>query len=105
MKEVFIIDACGIRCSTTTNVGVLDHFPDIAEALLARDWTSVDTALKHIASHEGVWTATGNEVIDWYESCSRAASSLCSYLHRGKRPPQLLSPSHPDATGKTSFRA
>jgi hypothetical protein len=37
VKEVFMLDAFGIRCSTSTNVGVLDHFPDIAEALLARD--------------------------------------------------------------------
>jgi peptidoglycan/xylan/chitin deacetylase (PgdA/CDA1 family) len=28
---------------------------------------SLDTALGHIAGHEGVWTATGSEVIDWYE--------------------------------------
>jgi allantoinase len=27
---------------------------------------SLDTALGHIAGHEGVWTATGSEVIDWY---------------------------------------
>ena len=28
---------------------------------------SLDTALGHIVGHEGVWTATGSEVIDWYE--------------------------------------
>jgi hypothetical protein len=47
-----------------TNVGVLEHFPDMRRRCSC-DWTSLDTALGHIASHEGVWTATGSEVIDW----------------------------------------
>ncbi|MGZ8210077.1 MAG: polysaccharide deacetylase family protein [Burkholderiales bacterium] len=37
-----VLDHYGIRCSTTLNVGVLEHFPDIADAMLARDWTFVN---------------------------------------------------------------
>src|SRR5690606_38405150 len=28
----------------------------------------LDTALKHILSHDGVWIATGSEIADWYYS-------------------------------------
>ena len=31
-----------MACSTTLNIGILAHFPDIAEAMLARDWTFVN---------------------------------------------------------------
>ena len=37
-----VLDQYKIRCSTTLNVGVLEHFPEIAEAMLARDWTFVN---------------------------------------------------------------
>src|SRR3972149_4680134 len=37
-----VLDEYRIRCSTTLNIGVLEHFPDIAEAMLKRDWTFVN---------------------------------------------------------------
>ena len=37
-----VLDRYQIRCSTTLNVGVLHHFPEIAEAMLARAWTFVN---------------------------------------------------------------
>jgi len=37
-----VLDRYGIRGSTTLNIGVLEHFPDIAEAMLKRDWTFVN---------------------------------------------------------------
>src|SRR5689334_14020005 len=37
-----ILDHYGIRCSTTLNIGVLEHFPDIAEEMLKRDWVFVN---------------------------------------------------------------
>src|SRR5262249_15485166 len=37
-----VLDHYQIRCSTTLNIGVLQHFPDIAEAMLKRDWTFVN---------------------------------------------------------------
>ena len=37
-----VLDHYGVRCSTTLNIGVLEHFPDIAEAMLERDWTFVN---------------------------------------------------------------
>jgi len=37
-----VLDAYGVRCSTTLNIGVLEHFPQIADAMLARDWTFVN---------------------------------------------------------------
>ena len=37
-----VLDQYQIRCSTTLNIGVLQHFPQIAEAMLKRDWTFVN---------------------------------------------------------------
>ena len=37
-----VLDRYQIRCSTTLNIGVLEHFPEIAEAMLKRDWTFVN---------------------------------------------------------------
>ena len=37
-----VLDRYQIRCSTTLNVGVLQHFPEIADAMLKRDWTFVN---------------------------------------------------------------
>ena len=37
-----VLDRYGVRCSTTLNIGVLSHFPEVAEAMLARDWTFVN---------------------------------------------------------------
>src|ERR1700756_2742015 len=48
-----VLDRYKIRCSTTLNVGVLEHFPEIAEAMLARDWTFVNHGFyktRHITS-------------------------------------------------------
>jgi allantoinase len=37
-----VLDHYGVRCSTTLNIGVLERFPDIAEAMLERDWVFVN---------------------------------------------------------------
>jgi peptidoglycan/xylan/chitin deacetylase (PgdA/CDA1 family) len=37
-----VLDRYEVRCSTTLNIGVLAHFPEVAEAMLARDWTFVN---------------------------------------------------------------
>ena len=37
-----VLDRYNIRCSTTLSIGVLEHFPEIAEAMLKRDWTFVN---------------------------------------------------------------
>ena len=37
-----VLDHYNIRCSTTLNIGVLQHFPQIADAMLKRDWTFVN---------------------------------------------------------------
>jgi peptidoglycan/xylan/chitin deacetylase (PgdA/CDA1 family) len=37
-----ILDHYDIKCSTTLSIGVLEHFPEIAEAMLKRDWTFVN---------------------------------------------------------------
>jgi allantoinase len=37
-----ILDHFGIRCSTSLNMSVFEHFPDIADAMLQRDWTFVN---------------------------------------------------------------
>jgi len=37
-----VLDRYGIRCSTTLNISVLEHFPDIAEEMLKRDWVFVN---------------------------------------------------------------
>ena len=37
-----VLDRYQIRCSTTLNIGVLQHFPEIADAMLKRDWTFVN---------------------------------------------------------------
>ena len=37
-----VLDHYQIRCSTTLNIGVLQHFPEIADAMLRRDWTFVN---------------------------------------------------------------
>ena len=35
-----VLDRYQIRCSTTLNIGVLQHFPEIADAMLKRDRTA-----------------------------------------------------------------
>ena len=37
-----VMDRYRIRGSTTLNIGVLEHFPDIAEAMLKRNWAFVN---------------------------------------------------------------
>ena len=37
-----VLDKYNIKCSTTLSVGVLEHFPQIAEAMLKRDWIFVN---------------------------------------------------------------
>ncbi|MCH8195648.1 MAG: polysaccharide deacetylase family protein [Chloroflexi bacterium] len=37
-----VLDRYKIKCSTTLNIGVLAHFPEIAEAMLQRDWAFVN---------------------------------------------------------------
>ena len=37
-----ILDRYNIKCSTTLSIGVLEHFPEIAEAMLKRDWIFVN---------------------------------------------------------------
>ena len=37
-----VLDRYNIKCSTTLSIGVLEHFPEIAEAMLKRDWTFVN---------------------------------------------------------------
>ena len=37
-----ILDRWRIRCSVTLNIGVLEHFPEIREAMLQRDWAFVN---------------------------------------------------------------
>ena len=37
-----VLDRYQVKCSTTLNIGVLSHFPEVAEAMLERDWTFVN---------------------------------------------------------------
>lgn len=37
-----VLDRYHIKCSTTLSIGVLEHFPEVAEAMLKRDWTFVN---------------------------------------------------------------
>jgi peptidoglycan/xylan/chitin deacetylase (PgdA/CDA1 family) len=37
-----VLDRYGIRCSTTLNLSVLSQFPEVREAMLARDWVFVN---------------------------------------------------------------
>ncbi|HEU0021288.1 MAG TPA: hypothetical protein VFR55_06410 [Dehalococcoidia bacterium] len=37
-----VLDEYRIRCSATLSLGVLEHFPEVAEAMLRRDWTFVN---------------------------------------------------------------
>jgi peptidoglycan/xylan/chitin deacetylase (PgdA/CDA1 family) len=37
-----VLDRYHIKCSTTLSLGVLEHFPEVAEAMLKRDWTFVN---------------------------------------------------------------
>jgi len=37
-----VLDRYGIRCSTTLNLSVLSQFPEVRDAMLARDWVFVN---------------------------------------------------------------
>lgn len=37
-----VLDRYGIRCSATLSIGVLEHFPEIRDAMLQRDWAFVN---------------------------------------------------------------
>ncbi|MGZ9005666.1 MAG: polysaccharide deacetylase family protein [Burkholderiales bacterium] len=61
-----VLDHYGIRCSTTLNVGVLEHFPDIADAMLARDWTFVNHGFYHTRY---ITTFSENQERELFQRC------------------------------------
>src|SRR3977135_4653855 len=83
-KNFSLICSKYYRCSTTLNVGVLQHFPEIADAMLKRDWTFVN----HGFYNTRYITAFSEEQErEFFERCRETFRSLTGRELRGKSGP------------------
>ena len=82
LMELF--DRCRIRCTVSLSMAVLDLYPEIAEAMLARDWELMSHGLYNTRYH---WNYSEDE--------ERAAIAHCQQIHRrhtGRDLPGWFSP-------------
>ncbi len=59
-----VLDKHGIRCCPSLNLGVLDHYPEIAEAMVSRNW---DFMSHGIYNTQYVNTWSEQQERDWYQ--------------------------------------
>ena len=83
------LDRYKIRCSTTLNVGVLQHFPEIAEAMLARDWTFVNHGFYNTRY---ITTFSEEQEREFFERCRETFARLTGRELRGQSGPATSSP-------------
>lgn len=78
------IDRYEIPCTASLNAGVLDHFPEIAEAMAARNWDYMSHGLYNTRTLRGM---TEDEERDFYAECNRVLER-----HTGKKFSGMLGP-------------
>jgi peptidoglycan/xylan/chitin deacetylase (PgdA/CDA1 family) len=82
-----VLDEFGVRCSAGLNVAVLKHFPDIAEAMLRRDWAFIN---------HGIYNT--RLISDLGEDEERAFSQYCRETFRSVTGRELLGQSGPHSS-------
>ena len=79
-----ILDRWRIRCSVTLNVGVLEHFPEIAEAMLRRDWAFVNHGFYNTRY---ITTATEAQEREFMQACRETFRRLTGRELKGQSGP------------------
>ena len=79
-----ILDKYNIKCCASLNLGVLEHFPEIAEAMVKRDW---DFMGHGIYNTRYINTYTEEQEREFYQDCIETLSR-----YTGKRLKGMLSP-------------
>ena len=60
------LDKHSIRCGVSLNIGVLEHYPEVAEAMVQRNW---DFMSHGIYNTQYINTWSEQEERDWYQDC------------------------------------
>jgi peptidoglycan/xylan/chitin deacetylase (PgdA/CDA1 family) len=96
-----VLDHYHIRCSTTLNIGVLAHFPEIADAMLQRDWTFVNHGFYNTRY---VTTYAEEQERDFLHACRETFQRLTGRPLQGHSGPAASNTERtPDLLAETGF--
>jgi peptidoglycan/xylan/chitin deacetylase (PgdA/CDA1 family) len=96
-----ILDHYHIKCSTTLSIGVLEHFPEIAEAMLKRDWTFVNHGFYNTRY---VTTYSEAQERDFLYECVETFKRLTGRQIKGHSGPAASNTEHtPDLLAEVGF--
>jgi peptidoglycan/xylan/chitin deacetylase (PgdA/CDA1 family) len=96
-----ILDHYHIKCSTTLSIGVLEHFPEIAEAMLKRDWTFVNHGFYNTRY---VTTYSEAQERDFLYECVETFKRLTGRQIKGHAGPAASNTEHtPDLLAEVGF--
>jgi hypothetical protein len=96
-----VLDHYQIRCSTTLNIGVLQHFPDIADAMLKRDWTFVNHGFYNTRY---LTTFSEEQEREFLQSCRDTFKRLTGRELKGQSGPAASNTEHtPDIVAEVGF--
>jgi allantoinase len=96
-----ILDHYQIKCSTTLSIGVLEHFPEIAEAMLKRDWTFVNHGFYNTRY---VTTYSEAQERDFLHECVETFKRLTGRQIKGHSGPAASNTEHtPDLLAEVGF--
>ena len=97
-----MLDRYKIRCSTTLNLGVLQHFPEIAEAMLARDWTFVNHGFYNTRY---ITSFSEEQEREFFTRCRETFARLTGRELRGQSGPAASNTERtPDIIAEVGFR-
>ena len=80
-----VLDKHGIRCCVSLNLGVLEHYPEVAEAMVSRNW---DFMSHGIYNTQYVNTWSEQQEREWYQDCIETLKR-----HTGKQLKGMFGPS------------
>jgi peptidoglycan/xylan/chitin deacetylase (PgdA/CDA1 family) len=96
-----ILDHYNIKCSTTLSIGVVEHFPDIAEAMLKRDWTFVNHGFYNTRY---VTTYSETQEREFLHECVETFKRLTGRQIKGHSGPAASNTEHtPDLLAEVGF--
>jgi peptidoglycan/xylan/chitin deacetylase (PgdA/CDA1 family) len=96
-----ILDHYNIKCSTTLRIGVVEHFPDIAEAMLKRDWTFVNHGFYNTRY---VTTYSETQEREFLHECVETFKRLTGRQIKGHSGPAASNTEHtPDLLAEVGF--